>query len=67
MMRYGKEGSGKLTLWLRSGLTGDRNSQGVDVESAEDEGSKGGFAEHDDKECRKKKQITTAPGLKFER
>ena len=43
--------SGKLTLWLRNGLTGDWNGQGVDTESAEDEGGEKGFGEHDDREC----------------
>jgi len=59
VVRYGEERCGKLTFWL----TGDRNGQGVDIESAKDEGNGGGFGEHDDRECREKKQITTAPGL----
>ena len=44
----------KLTLWLRNGLAGDRNAQGVDIESAENEGGEDGFGEHDDTECREK-------------
>ena len=59
--------SGKLTLWLRNGLTGDWNGQGVDTESAEDEGGEKGFGEHDDRECREEEQIATAPGLKLGR
>ena len=65
MKRYGVERSGKLTLWLRSGFTGDRNAQGVDVESAEDEGGENCFGKHDDRECREVEQITMAPGPKF--
>ena len=61
---YCAEQSGKLTS-LRSGFAGDRNGQGVDVESAEGEGDKSGFGEHDYKECRGEEQIITAPGLKF--
>ena len=57
---------GKLTFWLRSGLAGDWNRQGVDVENAEDEGGESGFGEHDRKR-REGKQIATAPGLKFGR
>ena len=48
------ERSRKLTSWLRNGFTGDRNAQGVDVESAENEGGEGDFEEHDDMECREK-------------
>jgi len=64
---YSRERSGKLTFRLGSGLTGNRNAQSVGVQSAEDEVGEGGFGEHDDMECREKEQITTAPGLKFER
>jgi len=66
-MRCGSERSGRLTFWLGSGLTGNRNAQSVDGESADGEVGECGFGEHDDKECRKKEQITTAPGLKFGR
>ena len=45
--------SGKLTRF-RTGFTGDRNGQGVDVECAEDEGDESGLGEHDDRERRKK-------------
>ena len=65
-MRYGRERSGKLTLWLRSGLTGDWNGQGVDVQSAKDEGGKNGFGEHDVGVCRGEERVTMAPGLRFE-
>ena len=57
---YSAERSRKLTR-VRGGFTGDRNGQGVDVESAEEEGDKSGSGEHDDGEC----QIITAPGLKL--
>jgi len=40
-------------LWLRRGGTGDRNDQGVDGESADNEGDdESDFREHDDVECR---------------
>ena len=65
VIKYGGERSGKLTLWLRKGFTGDRNGQGVDVESAEEERGKSGFGEHDDRDCREREQITTAPGLEL--
>ena len=67
MVRCDRERSGKLTLWLRSGGAGDRNGQGVDGESSNEEGGENGFGEHDDVECRGEEQITTAPGLKFGR
>ena len=67
MTRYGGEISGKLTVWLRGGLSGDRNGQGIDGESADGEEGEDGFGEHDDRYCRKKERITTAPGLKFGR
>ena len=54
MVKHGVGRSGKLTLWFRSGLTGDRNAHGIDVESAEEEEGEGGFGEHDGIECRKK-------------
>ena len=60
MIRYGREQSKKLTL-LRSGLTGDRNTRGVDVENPEDEGGENGFEEHDNGEWG---GMTRAPGLK---
>ena len=66
VIRYGEKQSGKLTLWLRSGLTGDRNGQGVDVERAEGEERENGFGEHDDSVLGGE-QITTAPGLGFGR
>ena len=62
-----RERSGKLTLWLRSGGAGDRNSQGIDGESPDEESSENGFGEHDYRECREEEQITTAPGLRFGR
>ena len=58
---------GVLTFWLRSGGTGDRNDQGVDGEGGDDEGGESDFGEHYDRECRKKEQITTAPGLRVGR
>ena len=50
--RYGGERSGKLTIWLRSGLTGDRDVQGVDGESTDGEEDENDFGEHDDGERR---------------
>ena len=67
VIRYGGERSGKLTLWLRSGGTGDRNGQCVDVENAECEEGESGFGEHDGVECREKDEKITAPGLRFGR
>ena len=61
---YSAERSRKLTR-VRGRFTGDRDGQGVDVESAEEEGDKSGFGEHDDRECRGEEQIITAPGLKL--
>jgi len=58
---------GKLTVWLRSGGAGDRNGQGVDGESPDEEEGESGLEEHDDMECREEEQITTAPGLKLGR
>ena len=66
-MRCDRERSGKLTLWLGSRGAGDRNGHGVHGENPNDEEGEGGFEEHDDMECRKEEQITTAPGLKFEK
>ena len=57
----------KLTVWLRSGRTGNWNGQGVDVERTDGEEGESGFGEHDDKNCREEEQITTAPGLEFEK
>ena len=48
-------------------LGGNGNGQNVDAECADGEESDNGFEEHDDGKCRKREQITTAPGLKFER
>ena len=62
MKKYGRERSGKLTLWL----TGDWDSQGVDVENAEGEGYESGFREHNGGELREEEQIRTAPGPGFE-
>jgi len=39
---------GELTLWLRSRGAGDRNVQGVDGESPDDEEGESSFGEHDD-------------------
>ena len=64
---YGEQLSGKLTIWLRSWSTGDRGAQGVDGECADGEEGEEGFGEHDDRVCRKREQITTAPGLRFGR
>ena len=46
-----------------------RNGSGrnVDPECADGEESEHGFGEHDDGECRKREQMTTAPGLRLER
>ena len=65
VLRCGKEQWGKLTIRLRSGLSGDRNGQGVDGESADGEGGENRFEEHDYMGCREKEEITMAPGLKF--
>ena len=67
MTRHGKERSGELTFWLRSGFTGDGDTQGVGVESAKGEERESGFGEHDDNECREEERIITAPCLKFGR
>ena len=42
-----KDDRGKPTLWLGNGGTGNWNGQGVDVESAKDDGGESGFGEHD--------------------
>jgi len=57
-MKYGIERPRKLTLWLRSGGTGDRNGTDVGRESAKEEEGESGFGEHDDRKCREKEQIT---------
>ena len=67
MVRCERERSGTLTLWFRSRGAGDRNGQGVDGESPDEEEGESSFGEHDDMECREEEQITTAPGLKFGR
>ena len=46
-------------------FAGNGDGQGVDRESIDDEGSENDFRKHDDGGCRKKEQITTAPGLKL--
>ena len=46
-------------------LAGDGDGQGIDRESADDEGDEKHLGEHDDRGCRKKEQITTAPGLEL--
>ena len=53
-------------VW-RPALPGDGNGNGrnVDAECADGEESDDGFGEHHDEECRKREQMTTAPGLKF--
>ena len=57
--------------WLAGGhalperFAGNGDGQGVDRESIDDEGSENDFRKHDDGGCRKKEQITTAPGLKL--
>ena len=66
-IRWGVGRSGKLTFWLRSRRTSDGNGHGVDRKSTNGEGSESDFGEHDDRECRKKEQMTTAPGLELER
>ena len=65
MIRYGEKQSGKPTLWLRSGLTGDRNAQGVDGEGADGEEGEDGIEEHDYRDCREEERMTAAPGLRF--
>ena len=67
MGRRDTERSEKLTLWLWSRGAGDRNGHGVDGENPDDEEGESSFGEHDDMECRKEEQITTAPGLRFGR
>ena len=49
-------------------MYGGRNwsGQNVDPECADGEKSENGFGEHHDGECRKREQITTAPGLRLE-
>ena len=59
--------SKKLTFWLGNGGTGDRNCQCVDIESAEGEEGESGLGEHDDRDCREREEMITAPGLKFGR
>ena len=63
--RCGQGPSGKLTVWLWSGGTGDRNGQGADGESTDGEEGEDDFAEHDDRDCRENEQMTAAPGLRF--
>ena len=65
--RCDKERSGKLTLWLRSRGAGDRNGQGIDGDSPNDEEGENSFEEHDDVSCREEEQMITAPGLRFGR
>jgi len=67
VMRYSRERSRKLTLWLRSRGTGDRNVQGIDGECADGEEDESGFGEHGDRECCEEEQMTMTPGLKFGR
>ena len=67
MVKCDRESLGKLTLWLRSRGAGDQNGHGVNGESPDGEEGQNSFDEHDDMECREEEQITTAPGLKFER
>ena len=67
VITYSGQLSGKLTVWLGSGSTGHRGAQSVHGESADGEEGEEDFGEHDDRNCREKEQITTAPGLKFGR
>ena len=67
VVRYGRERSGKLTPWPRSGGAGDRTGQGVDGECPDDEEGESSSGEHDDTERCEEEQITAAPGLKFGR
>ena len=46
---------------------GSGNGRNVEPECADGEESDNGFGEHDDGECRKREQRTTAPGLRLER
>ena len=46
---------------------GNGSGRNVDPECANGEESENGFGEHDDGECRKREQITTAPGLRLEK
>jgi len=49
VIRYVRERLGKFTSSFRRGRTGDRDSQGVDGESADNEGDdESDFGEHDD-------------------
>ena len=64
MIGYGEGRSKKLTLWLGSRRTDDRNGYGVGVERAESEEGESGFGEHDDRDCRDKEETITAPGLR---
>jgi len=67
VIRYGRERSRKRTFWLGGGGTGDEKGRGVDGEREDGEEGESDFGEHDDRECREKEQITTAPGLRFGR
>ena len=58
-------GDGRKSRGRRPG--GHWNGQNVDPECADGEENDNGFGEHDDAECRKREQITTAPGLRLER
>jgi hypothetical protein len=58
---------GKLTFRLRSGRTGDGDNQSAGRDGTDGEGGESDFGEHDDRNRRKKEQITTAPGLELER
>ena len=67
VVRCDGERSGKLTLWLRGWGAGDRNVQGIDGESPEEEEGESSFEEYHDMERLEEEQITMAPGLKFGR
>ena len=64
MIGYDEGRSKKLTVWLGSRGTRDRNGHGVDVESAEGEEGESGFGEHDDRDSRDKEETIAAPGLR---
>ena len=46
---------------------GNGNGRNVEPECADGEESENGFGEHDDGECRKREQMTTAPDLRLEK
>ena len=57
----------KNRMALGGGGFDNWNGRNVDPECTDGEESENGFGEHDDGECRKREQITAAPGLRLER